>query len=149
MLDPLDHFVRRTLGCCGYARYVDDFLLFADDKRTLHAWRSAVINRLARLRLTLHERRCQPRPVTEGIPWLGFVVYPTRIRLKRRKGVAFRRSLRAQVAEVRRGELEWPAMMDSIRGWAEHARHGDTLGLRRSLFAETPLTPLEEDDAHR
>ena len=34
-LDPLDHFVKERLRIKGYVRYVDDFLLFADDKRTL------------------------------------------------------------------------------------------------------------------
>ena len=34
-LDPLDHFVCDRLGS-SYVRYVDDFLVFADDKRRLH-----------------------------------------------------------------------------------------------------------------
>ena len=34
-LDPLDHFVRDRLGVGGYVRYVDDFLVFADDKNQL------------------------------------------------------------------------------------------------------------------
>ena len=34
-LDPLDHFVTDRLGL-SYVRYVDDFLVFADDKRRLH-----------------------------------------------------------------------------------------------------------------
>ena len=35
-LNPLDHFVKRTLKCHGYVRYVDDFLLFSNDKASLH-----------------------------------------------------------------------------------------------------------------
>ena len=31
-LNSFDHFVKRELRCTGYVRYVDDFLLFADDK---------------------------------------------------------------------------------------------------------------------
>ena len=34
-LDPLDHFVTDRLGM-SYVRYVDDFLVFAEDKRRLH-----------------------------------------------------------------------------------------------------------------
>ena len=33
-LNPFDHFIKRELRCAGYVRYVDDFLLFADDKST-------------------------------------------------------------------------------------------------------------------
>jgi hypothetical protein len=34
-LDPLDHFLKDRLGIKGYVRYVDDFLVFSDDKRHL------------------------------------------------------------------------------------------------------------------
>ena len=32
-LNPFDQFVKRELGCHGYLRYVDDFLLFSNNKR--------------------------------------------------------------------------------------------------------------------
>lgn len=53
-LNPFDHFVKRELGCKAYLRYVDDFMLFADDKRTLWRWKAALEARLARFRLTIH-----------------------------------------------------------------------------------------------
>lgn len=34
-LNPLDHFVKEQLRCKHYIRYVDDFVLLADDKKTL------------------------------------------------------------------------------------------------------------------
>jgi RNA-directed DNA polymerase len=135
-LNPFDHFVKRELRCQGYLRYVDDFLLFADDKLTLWAWREAVIERLARLRLTLHERPTRPRPVTEGIPFLGFVVFPTGRRLKRRKGIAYRRRFKRLLASYAAGEVSLERVTASVRGWVNHARYGDTRGLRRALFAD-------------
>jgi hypothetical protein len=53
-LDPLDHFVKERLRLPGYARYVDDFVAFADDKAVLREARAAVIDFLAALRLRLH-----------------------------------------------------------------------------------------------
>ena len=132
-LNPFDHFVKRELRCRGYLRYVDDFLLFADDKRTLWAWRAAIVERLARLRLTIHAD-AHPRPVSEGIPFLGFVVFPTHRRLKRRNGVAYRRRFRALVAAYGAGEIPLERVDASARGWANHARYGDTQGLRRAVF---------------
>ena len=64
-LNPLDQFVKRDLKCVAYVRYVDDFLLFADDKPTLHRWRQAVIEFAATLRLTLHEREAVVFPVDD------------------------------------------------------------------------------------
>lgn len=66
-LNDFDHFVKRELKCGGYVRYVDDALLFADEKAILHDWRDACVQKLAGLRLTLHPG-AHPRPVTEGIP---------------------------------------------------------------------------------
>ena len=83
-LSPFDHFVQRELRCRAYLRYVDDLLLFGDEPRQLWHWKQALIERLARLRLTIHEACAQVRPVTEGIPFLGFVIYPEHRRLKRR-----------------------------------------------------------------
>lgn len=89
-LNGFDHFVKRQLRAAGYVRYVDDFALFADDKVTLWEWRHAIVERLAGLRLTIHSGG-HPRPSAEGIPLLGFVVFPERRRLKRRNAVHARR----------------------------------------------------------
>ena len=137
-LNPFDHFVKRELRCGGYVRYVDDFLLYANDKPSLWAWRQAVVDWLAGLRLTIHPG-AQPRPVTEGIPFLGFVVYPTHRRLKRRKVVHFRRKLRDQLRSYRTGKLPADKVSASVLGWINHARHGDTWGLRRAVLKEVVL----------
>ena len=142
-LNEFDHFVTRELGCRAYLRYMDDFLLFADDKAQLWRWRSALIARLAGLRLQLHEAQAQPRPVTEGLQFLGFVVYPTHRRLKRRKGIVYRRRLAGLLAAYRRGEIERSALESSLRGWINHVRFGDTWGLRRAMLAPVRLGPRD------
>jgi len=134
-LNPLDHFVKRELKCAGYARYVDDFLLFADDKPTLHRWRQAVIEFAAALRLTLHEPQAAVFPVETGIPFLGWRVYPTHLRLKRRNGVAFQRRLTQRLADFSAGRIGWDKVDATVKGWVAHAAHGDTWGLRRALLS--------------
>jgi retron-type reverse transcriptase len=142
-LNPFDHFVKRELRCGkgrgGYLRYVDDFLLFSDSKRQLWEWKDAVREFLARQRLTLHERRSTVYPVTNGIPFLGFHVYPTHRRLKRRNGVAFARRLRGIVDALARGEISHEELNHRVQGWVAHAAHGDTYGLRRSLLSQEPI----------
>jgi retron-type reverse transcriptase len=137
-LNPFDHFVKRELGCKGYVRYVDDLLLFADDKSTLWAWRQAIIDRLADLRLTIHPG-AQPRPVTEGLPFLGFIVFPGHRRVKRRKVVHYRRRLKVLQQAYDAGELPVEQVSASIRGWINHVRYGDTWGLRRAILRPVVL----------
>jgi RNA-directed DNA polymerase len=139
-LNELDQLVKRLLRCPAYLRYVDDFLLFGDDKRQLWDWREAVVAKLAELRLTLHEGSSTVYPVATGIPFLGFRLYPDHRRLKRRNGIAFARRLRRYRAEVARGEMDLVTFRQRLRGWIAHAAHGDTWGLRRALLRE-PLHP--------
>lgn len=133
-LDPLDHFIKRNLQCKGYVRYVDDFLLFADNKKILSEWREQVIAYLANLRLTLHEHSAQARPVTEGIPFLGFILFPTHRRLKSRKGLAFRRKLNLLLADYRTAQIPFSKLDASIKGWVNHVRFANTWHLRLSIL---------------
>ncbi len=133
-LDGFDHFVKRDLKCKAYIRYVDDFLLFDDDKAKLREWRSAIIERTAALRLSLHESKAQTYPVTSGIPFLGFRVFPTHRRLKRRKGIAFQRRFKTLVCKFAAGEIGLDQLHATVRGWVNHARYGDTHGLRQATL---------------
>ena len=138
-LSPFDHFITRELGCSAYLRYVDDFLLFGDNKADLWRWRDALLARLADLRLTVHEASAQVKPVTHGIPFLGFVLYPERRLLKRRKGIAYRRRLRDLLRRYD-GSIDARRRIDgSLRGWINHVRYGDTWGLREAILDEVRL----------
>lgn len=145
-LNEVDQFVKRGLGCRGYLRYADDMLLFADDKHVLHEWCGAMIDRLAELRLTIHANRAQPRPCTVGLPYLGFQVFPDHRRLKRRNVVHARRRVKALQERYDAGEIDADDVKASVSGWVNHARYGDTWGLRtdvlgRLRLAHRPLAP--------
>ncbi|MEZ4679772.1 MAG: RNA-directed DNA polymerase [Caldilineaceae bacterium] len=136
-LNPIDHFIKRELGCAGYVRYVDDLLLFADDKATLWRWKTTLTERLATLRLTFHPG-AQPRPVAEGFPFLGFILFPERRRLKRRKGLYFQRKFTALLADYRAGRCTFAELNTSVQGWVNHVRFANTVGLRKAILRVTP-----------
>lgn len=132
-LNGFDHFVKRSLRCKAYLRYVDDLMFFANDKQQLRDWHVQIVERLARLRLTLHPG-VHPRPVTEGIPWLGFMVHPDWRRLKRRKAIYFQRRLKRLIAAAQTGTLEWEHVVASIQAWQNHVRYANTRGLQRAVL---------------
>lgn len=139
LLNPLDHFIKRELKCPGYLRYVDDMRLFSDRKAELHAWRRAVVDYLASLRLALHAGSAQPRPCRAGVPFLGFQVYPDHRRLKRQKAILARRRFRRLAEDYRQGQATQEQVRMRVQAWINHARSGDTWGLRRALLAEVRL----------
>ena len=136
-LCSFDHFVKRELQAKGYVRYVDDFLLFCNDKQVLKQWKEQVIQRVTKLRLTLHEP--QVFPVHTGIPFLGFRTYPTHRRLRKKRGIAFQRRFRNLYKQWIAHKIHRTKLDDSARSWAAHALWGDTYGLRRSVLSRYVL----------
>jgi len=76
--------------------------------------RSDLANVLGRHRGQVRRRRGEP--VVTGIPWLGFVVYPTHRLLKRRNAVRYSRRFARNLARVRAGELDAARLTASVRG---------------------------------
>ncbi|MGH8578848.1 MAG: reverse transcriptase domain-containing protein [Gammaproteobacteria bacterium] len=138
-MNDFDWFVLRELGCGGYLRYVDDIALFSDSKTKLWAWKDAIIARLACERLTIHGAQAQVLPTRCGIPWLGFVVYPTHRLLKRRNAVNFTRRLETNLDGYQAGRLSFAELDASVQGWINHVRYADTWGLREHILGSHPI----------
>jgi len=141
-LHEMDEFVKRTLRCRAYLRYCDDFLLFAEDKPTLHRWRRDIQEFLVSLRLRLHPDKTTVYPVTNGIPFLGFQLFPNHRRLRRDNGVHFQRRLKRILGHYATGQLLPDRLDASVQGWIAHVGHGDTWGLRRSIFERFVIPPV-------
>ncbi|MCY4597861.1 MAG: reverse transcriptase domain-containing protein [Bryobacterales bacterium] len=135
-LGELDHFIKDRLGLPGYVRYMDDLAVFAHAKpllrRTLDSMREFLG---ARLRLELREERTRITPVTQGVPFLGFRVFPGVMRLDGRKWARLRRRVRAREAAYRLGRISEDDLERSVRSMAAHVSHSDSLQARRELFA--------------
>ncbi|NHZ71799.1 MAG: RNA-dependent DNA polymerase [Aquificales bacterium] len=138
-LHELDKFVKQGLRCKAYLRYCDDFMLFAEDKPTLHRWRREIEQFLVSLRLKIHAHKTSVHPVTNGIPFLGFLIFPTHRRLQQHNGKKFQRRYKRQLRQVAAGRLSYEKLDQSVQAWIAHASHADTWGLRRALLR--PLIP--------
>jgi RNA-directed DNA polymerase len=140
-LHELDKFVKHRLRCPAYLRYMDDFVLFSDDRAQLQEWKTAVRDFLAaHLRLVLHAKKSLVFPVKIGVDFCGFRIYPTHRRLRRSSIRRFVHRFRRQREAYWRGELSLEEMQVSVRSWIAHAAHGDTWRLRQRLFADYPLS---------
>ena len=122
-------------------------MLFSDSKRELWAWKAAIIERLASLRLVIHETRAQVLPVAAGIPWLGFVVYPSHRLIKARKVRWAHRRLRARLEAYHRGEVSFAELDAAIQGWIAHVGNADSWGLRRHVLETLVMRPAEHSRA--
>ena len=136
-LGRLDRFVTEELGLGGYVRYMDDFVLFADEKPVLRAAHAHVERLLAeRLDLRLKQRATLLAPTRVGLPFLGWRIYRGTSRLRPQNLRRTRARLRRRAWQQREGRIAYDAYRAAVRSVFEHLRHGSTLGLRRRLCEE-------------
>lgn len=133
-LDRLDHYVKEVLRVPGYVRYVDDLLLFDQDKRRLHEVQSIISDFLARLRLRLHPHKCFVTTVNSGVTFLGYRIFPRYRRLDSDNVRRFKRRLRRYHQAVADGCMTEAQRRDCIRSWVAHAQHADTARLRSRIL---------------
>lgn len=78
-LNDFDHWVKERLRVRHYIRYVDDLVLIGEGPAELQEHAAAITERLAEEGLAIHPRKVRRAPVADGIPFLGYVVWPHHI----------------------------------------------------------------------
>ena len=98
-----DHHVREALRAPAYVRYMDDMVLWHDDKTELLRITAGLTSFIGeRLRLTL-----KPPCINntdKGVPFLGYVLFPGRVRLNRNSKKRFRCKMNSYDIKLDTGE---------------------------------------------
>lgn len=133
-LGKLDHFLKDELSINGYIRYMDDFIIFHDDKLFLKELLSKIeIFIWDNLKLKLKEKATTIAPVTEGVPFLGVRVFKRLIRLQRPNLVRFRRRLRFNEKKFLQGRISKQDLINSVNSMFAHISHANTVEMRRKF----------------
>lgn len=134
-LSGFDHFVKEELRVKGYIRYVDDVVLFGNDKAALHQIRQEMERYLAEmLRLRLHRNKTVVFPTRLGVNFLGQRIFRTHRRLKKENLIRFRRRMRKRLQLYRAGEISSEKMEQQLNAWRGHATQADTEKLLEKTF---------------
>lgn len=111
-LDECDHWLKEERGVPGYVRYMDDMAVWANDKDTLQALALDLDDRLQqRLAVTLKREATLVAPCSEGMPFLGWRVYPKILRqrasrLRRRRHLLVRREAQYASGDITEAQLQ-------------------------------------------
>lgn len=139
-LDRLDHFVLEQRRPAGYVRYMDDFVLFADDKQRLHDDRRAIATFLRdELDLGLKERAVRLQPTWTGLPFLGFVLFPALVRVQPANLRRYRWRLRFLRWQMEAGAIDTERFRRGVAAVLQHLATADTLQLRRRWSEEVAM----------
>lgn len=137
-LGELDHYLKDRLGVKAYLRYMDDMLIFAKDKQQLQFILKAIEDFIESvLLLNLKPSATQITPVTEGIPFLGFRIFPELIRLNGQGLRRFRRRLHHYERVYLSGEIDVETLSASVQSMIAHLHHADTHRLRQALLSSS------------
>ena len=137
-LGALDHLLKDRLRVRGYIRYMDDFLVFADNKPALHATLATIRTFVQQvLLLELKDEVMRLAPVTQGIPFLGFRIFPGLVRLEAKKWARFRQRIRELEGQYICGMMGEETLARSVASMIGHVRHANALAARRSYFARS------------
>jgi hypothetical protein len=135
-LDGLDHYVTSHLGIGGYVRYCDDFILLHDDRQVLGQALAALCERLAAMRLRLHEGKVHIKPSAVGLTFVGYRIWSSH-RLVRKSNVReFRRRVRWMKRAYADGWIGWNDIKPRLDSWMGHARQADSERLLSRLSRE-------------
>ena len=120
----LDHRLKDQMGVKHYYRYCDDGDAHAATKARCWEIRDAQHEFLEKAKLEIKDNE-SVRPVTEGVDFLGYVVYPDHTRLRKRNKQNAARKLHKVKSKRRRVEL-----IGSLYG---QCKHGNCRNLFRTL----------------
>lgn len=131
LLGRLDHHMKDDLGLRCYLRYMDDILIFAPDRERALVFR-AEAERFIRedLRLELKEEALRQGPIYDGVPFLGFRIWPSLIRFDGARKRRWYARMSAVDRAVVRGAISQERGARFMEGLLAWASVGDTWNLR-------------------
>ena len=111
----LDHYLKDRYGVRHFYRYCDDGVVLGKSKAELWEIRDAVHEQLEHIELKVKANE-RVFPVDEGIDFLGYVIYPDHVMLRKRIKQKFARKMHEVKSRKRRRVL-----IASFYGMAKHA----------------------------
>ncbi len=139
-LNELDQFVKRDIKVKYYIRYVDDFILLSEDREQLVFWRKKIKDFVReKLKLEIHPEKQRIAPVSNGMDFLGYIVRPCYILVRKRVVRNFKNKMWAigKIA-VKDNILEFqPALVKKtnavINSYMAHFSHANSYKLKNAL----------------
>jgi hypothetical protein len=126
----LDRHLQQTLGESWWYRYMDDLVVLGRDPGHLRALK-VEIERFSAERLGLRFSKWSVAPVSRGINFLGYRIWPTHKLLRRDSVIRARRKIAFYRATGQADRLD-----KFIAAWRGHAQWADSRNLIRSLGLE-------------
>lgn len=134
-LAELDHYIKETLKCKAYIRYMDDMLLFAEDKSSLKAMYTA-IKEYTKTRIQLDLKQPILRKTYLGVPFLGYLVLPTQLRLLQKSKKRFFKKFKQLEHQLHKQQISQKQYQAHANSLFSFAMKANTKNLRKKMLTK-------------
>ena len=132
-LNELDQHCKHKLHLHYYIRYMDDIIILHHDKKYLERVKQDIAGFLdVKLHLQLNSKTCI-RPTSMGIEFVGFRVWSTHIKLRKKTAKKMKKRLKYMFSAFHNGEIDRETLDRSIASYKGILQHFNSYGLRQSL----------------
>ena len=132
-LNELDQYCKHELGLHYYIRYMDDIIILHHDKKYLEEVKLKIAAFIGeKLNLQLNRKTCI-RPTSMGIEFVGFWVWPTHRKLRKKTAKKLKKRLRYMFHAYTVGEIDRETLDRSVASYRGILKHFNSYGLRKSL----------------
>ena len=137
----VDHFAKRELGIHCYVRYADDIVMLSESKPLLHEWRARIEDYMfEKIKLELNPKKCFIRPISQGIDFCQYRVYPDHIKVKKETALRIKRNLKRIQRLYAAGEISLDRAQKTVNSYMGLFSHCDSYLLKRAIFGEYSAT---------
>lgn len=135
--NEVDHFAKRHLRIHQYVRYMDDIVMISDDKAQLLRWRKEIETFMAeRLKLELNPKKSFIQPISHGIDFCQYRIYPDHIKLKKSTALRMKRNLKRIQKLYAEGKIDLERAQRTVTSYMGLMSHCDSYQLRKAIFGE-------------
>lgn len=122
-LDRLDKFVKHTLGVHFYVRYMDDFCILVKGKENAKRIFAAIETFLRDELLLDISPKSRIQKATAPVEFVGYLLTPHGIRMRRKTTTHIKRSLRFIMAAFAAWQISYDAAMESVICYIGMCKH--------------------------
>ena len=132
-LNEVDQYAKHNIRLHYYIRYMDDIIILHEDKKYLAEVKNLIEIFLdENLRLNLNDKTTI-RPCSMGVDFVGFRIWATHRRMKKKTAVKIKRNLKHHIQRVKRGEESKERLERTIASYRGILSHCNSYGIRQSL----------------
>jgi RNA-directed DNA polymerase len=118
-LNEMDHLIlEKWHENSAYIRYVDDFVIFHNDKKELWRIYEDITQYLFSVRLKIHENKADLLKVSHGVNFLGYKISPFYIKIKSKNIGKFKR----RIKEYKSLKVEWKLIKQSLMSFLGYCK---------------------------